>query len=169
MDNYTEQLVASKPGIKEKSIFTGAILLTAFGVFSVLFINFSTGAILIILGGIAIYFAKNNMDFEYEYIFTNGDFEVARIVAKSNRKNVCEIHEGDIKRILPYDSEKFQNELDINADMTVRDFSSGDKEKTSDCFAFIKNNNGKDMAVILELNDKNKEYIKSIYKNKLEK
>ncbi len=169
MDNYTEQLVASKPGIKEKLIFTGAILLTAFGVFSVLFINFSTGAILIILGGIAIYFAKNNMDFEYEYIFTNGDFEVARIVAKSNRKNVCEIHEGDIKRILPYDSEKFQNELDINADMTVRDFSSGDKEKTSDCFAFIKNNNGKDMAVILELNDKNKEYIKSIYKNKLEK
>ena len=168
MDNYTEQLIVSRPGMKEKLLLAGAITLAALGVFFVIFINFSTGAMLLILGGIAIYFAKNNMSFEYEYIFTNGDFEIARIVAKSTRKNVCEIHEGDIKRILPYNSDKFQNELDINADMTVKDYSSADEDKREDCFAFIKNDNGKDLAVILELNDKNKDYIKSIYKNKIE-
>ena len=168
MDNYTEQLVASKPGVKEKILFVLALILTTYGIVAALFINFSTGAMLVIIGGIAIYFAKNNMSFEYEYIFTNGDFEIARIVAKSTRKNVCEIHEGDIKRILPYNSEKFQNELDINADLTVKDYSSREEIGRADCFAFIKNDNGKDLAVILELNDTNKDYIKSVYKNKLE-
>ncbi len=168
MDNYTEQIVNSKPGAKQLLLFTGAIIFTAFGVFTLLFISFSTGAMLIILGGIGIYFAKLGMSFEYEYIFTNGDFEVAKIIAKSSRKNVCEIHEGDIKRILPYNSEKFQNELDINDKMTVKDFSSKEEQGRADCFAFIKNDNGRDLAVILELNDKNKDYIKSTYKNKLE-
>ncbi|MBQ7707125.1 MAG: hypothetical protein IJT72_05025 [Lachnospiraceae bacterium] len=168
MDNYTEQIINAKPGMKQFILFAAAIMLTAFGIIAALFISFSTGAICVILGGIAIYFTKLNMSFEYEYIFTNGDFEIAKIIAKSTRKNVCEIHDGDIKRILPFSSEKFQNEMDVNADLTIKDFTSGNEENADDCFAFISNNNGKDLAVILELNDKNKDYLKSVYKTKLE-
>lgn len=168
MDNYTEQIINAKPGAKQFLLFAAAIILTAFGVVAALFISFSTGAICVILGGIGIYFAKLNMSFEYEYIFTNGDFEIAKIIAKSTRKNVCEIHDGDIKRILPFNSDKFQNELSVNADLNVKDFSSGDESKADDCFAFISNNNGKDLAVILELSDKNKDYLKTVYKNKVE-
>ncbi|MBQ9233878.1 MAG: hypothetical protein IJ167_07575 [Lachnospiraceae bacterium] len=168
MDNYTEQLISVKPRLKQLMPLFVAIMITSFGVMIAVFINFSTGAMLVIIGGIAIHFTKNNMLLEYEYIFTNGDFEVARILAKSTRKNICEINEEDLKRILPYNSDKFQNELDINSKMKVKDYSSGEKNERKDCFAFIKNDNGRDLAIILELNDKNKDYIKSVYKNKIE-
>lgn len=169
MDNYTEQIVAAKPKFIQYLMLFGAIFLTAIGIIFVLFVNFSTGALIIAVGGFAIYYAKANMSFEYEYIFTNGDFEVAKIIAKSKRKNICEVSDGDIKRILPYNSEKFQNELDINADLVVKDFTSGEEIGKADCYAIIKNEKGKDAAVILELSDKNKEYLENVYRNKLEK
>ena len=169
MDNYTEQIVTAKPGFNQYLMLFASVTLAAIGVFFVLFINFSTGILILVVGGFAVYFAKTNLSFEYEYIFTNADFEVAKIIAKSKRKNVCEVSDGDIKRILPYYSEKFQNELDVNADLEVKDFSSGEEVGKSDCYVFIKNEKGKDVAVILEFNDKNKEYIKTVYKNKIEK
>ena len=168
MDNYTEQILPSKPTVKDYILYLIAILLTVTGAFFMIFISMIIGVIIIALGSVAIYFSKNIMDYEYEYIFTNGDLDVAKIIAKTSRKNVFTVREDEIIRILPYNSDKFRNELEINDKMVIRDYTSKEQDNSDNWFAFISNNKN-NITVILELNDKNQEYIKKIYKNKIEK
>ena len=169
MDNYTEQILPIKPTLKDFAFFSGSITLAIIGLALMLFMNIGIGFLLLIFGCVAAYFTKKGLDYEYEYIFTNGDFEVAKIIAKSSRKNVCEVDEEDIQRILQYNSDKFQNELDINAKMSVKDYTSKLSDNSENWYAFMIKGKNKDTAVILELNEKNKEYINRIFKNKIEK
>lgn len=172
MDNYTEQIISARPSFKQHIFVAFAIAFTCIGIFIAVFSNFSNGfsigAVMVIVGGIAIYFLKYNMVFEYEYIFTNADFDIAKIVAKSTRKEMFSVSDGDIRRVLPYNSNKFQNELDINSNLTVYDFTSGDEDNSYRWFAFIINRNKKDYALILEMTEKNIDYLKSVYKKKME-
>ena len=59
-----------------------------------------------------IYFAKIQMKYEYEYLFTNGDLEISKIVNKSTRRSLIEVSDTDIQSIKKFysDAEKGLNE-----------------------------------------------------------
>ncbi len=166
MDNYIEQIVKKNPDAKQRLFLIGAIFVTMLGVAAMLFYDMSVGLMLAAGGGFLIYFAKNAQSMEYEYVFVNADCDIARISNKQNRKEIFAIKGGDVQKVLKYDSQQYNNELQANGSLIIKDFTSGDKTKQDDWYMFFTNDNGKTIAVGLELNDKTKTYVETYYKNK---
>lgn len=169
MDNYTEQILDKKVSGKQILALAGAIIVTGIGVIGILFLSSSMGFSVIIVGAVLIYLANRAQSVEYEYLFTNGDCEVSKIINKSARKKYFSFDVGDVQRILPYNSEKFQNELQINSDLTIKNLTSGFKFREELWYAFIVNSKGSSIAVILELYENSYEHVNSHYRMKLEK
>lgn len=166
MDNYIEQIIKKNPDAKQRLYFVGAVFVTMLGVAAMLFYDMSVGIMVAAAGAFLIYFAKNAQSMEYEYVFVNADCDIARISNKQNRKEMFSIKGGDVQKVLLYNSQQFQNELEANGNLIIKDFTSGDKTKQDDWYMFMTNDNGKTVAVGLELNDKTKTYVETYYKNK---
>ncbi len=166
MDNYIEQIVKKNPDAKQRLLFVGAIFVTMLGIAAMLFYDMSVGIMVSAGGAFFIYFAKNQQSQEYEYVFVNSDCDIARISNKQNRKEIFSIKGGDVQKVLKYDSQQFENELEANGNLIIKDFTSGDKSKQDDWYMFLTNANGKTVAVGLELNDKTKVYVETYFKNK---
>lgn len=166
MDNYIEQIVKKNPDAKQRLWLVGAILVTMLGVAAILCYDMSVGLMLAAGGGFLIYFAKNAQSMEYEYVFVNADCDIARISNKQNRKEVYSLKGGDVQKVLQYNSQQFDNEREANANLIIKDFTSGDKTKENDWYMFITNDNGKTVAVGLELDERTKTYVETYYKNK---
>lgn len=169
MDNYAEHILEKKIGASQMLAMIGAIMLTVSGVIVLLMIKFGIGVIIIAVGAFLIYVAKENMSLEYEYEFTNGDCDIAKIINKASRKDKYKFSVGEVMRVLPYNSEKFKNELDVNAKLRVLDFTSGYEENNDNWYAFITSVGNEDKAIILELNEKCLEHVKVVYRQKFEK
>lgn len=167
MDRYTEQILEKRPDFKQRLLMLGAILVTALGVALLLFVDFGAGVALAVIGGFLVYFAKLSSYAEYEYLFINGDLDIARITNKSTRKEIYSFNEGDVQRVLPYNSDAFQNELEVNGELSIKNFTSGDKENTDNWYAFLANAKNGTHAVILELNEKTLEHVKECFKKKM--
>ncbi len=166
MDNYIEQIVKKNPDAKQRLLFVGAVFVTMLGVAAMLFYDMSVGLMLAAGGGFLIYFAKNAQSMEYEYVFVNADCDIARISNKQNRKEIFSIKGGDVQKVLQYNSQQFSNEQEANPSLVIKDFTSGDKNKENDWYMFITNDNGKTVAVGLELDERTKTYVETYYKNK---
>ena len=168
MDSYTEQIIACRPSVKSSFLSGLGTALLVLGVFVFMFIYSTIGCVIFLVGVIISIIGKKFRNMEYEYLFINGDCDVARILNKSSRKNMFSFKEGDVQRILPYDSLKFQNELEVNSKLQVKNFTSGNKKKSSMWYSYIVNGKSGNIAVILELNEKNIEHSKNIFKTKFE-
>lgn len=166
MDNYIEQIVKKNPDAKQRLLIVGAIFVTMLGVAAMLVYDMSVGIMVAAGGGFLIYFAKNQQSQEYEYVFVNADCDIARISNKQNRKEIFSIKGGDVQKVMLYNSQQFENELQANGNLVIKDFTSGDKNMQDDWYMFITNDNGKTVAVGLELNDRTKAYVETYYKNK---
>lgn len=169
MDNYTEQILNSKPSTLRMLSWVGSIAVIAIGVFLLMFVSFGGGLAVVVIGGVLTAYTKGIQDIEYEYLFVNGDCDIACITAKSSRKQVYSFVEGDVLRILPYDSEKCQNELSVNRELTIKDYTSGEADKRDCWYAFFVNANKGTHAVVLELNEKSLNQVITCYKQKVEK
>lgn len=169
MDNYTEQIMEATPTTKSKLAFFGSIALTALGVFMMLFVHFGFGILAAVIGGVLIAYTKAFQSIEYEYLFVNGDCEIACIMSKSSRKNKFSFTEGEVLRILKYDSDKCKNELQVNLELVVKDFTSGDTDNSSNWYVFFLDGKKRSIGVILELNDKTLEHVNNNYKSRLER
>ncbi len=169
MDSFTEQIIKAKPTGKQTLAFVGAILLTVVGVFCLLFVSGSIGIAVIVVGAFLIYYFKMNQNIEYEYSFLNCDCDVDVIINKTNRKQVYELSGSDVSAVLMYNSDKFQNELEINAKLTVKNLTSGNKDNSDNWYVFMVNSGNGTTGVVLELNDKSLEHVKAAYnKTKLQ-
>lgn len=166
-DNYTEQIVSAKPTVIQYLLFVGTILLDVVGVFATL-VAAGFGFILLCAAGFLTYLASRSMKYEYEYIFTNGECEVAKIINKESRKNIYEFSANDVQRVLRFKSDKFQNEMQVNRQLSVKKFVSNIVEKQDNWYAFLTKQEDKTVAVVLELSDDNAEQIKNYYKHKTE-
>lgn len=169
MDNYTEQILDKKVSGKQLFVLAGAIAVTLAGVAMMLFVSFSMGFTVVIVGAVFIYFAKRMQSVEYEYLFINGDCEISKITSKSSRKKILTFDTGDVQRILPYESDKFTNELQVNSQLELMNLTSGQKFNKGMWYSFIVNSKGKTFAVILELNEKSLEHVNNYYKMKMDK
>ncbi len=168
MDHYVEQILKVKPGMKQYLMMAGAVLVAVAGVFFLIFVSGSLGLTLIIVGAVLIGFAANAQKYEYEYAFTNGDCDIARIINRSKRRDVYAFSEGDVLRVLRYDSGQFRNELEVNNRLVVKDFTSGSREHQDCWYAFMLSENNMTTAVVLELNAKSVRHVRAEFKTKFE-
>lgn len=169
MDSFTEQILKAKPSGKQLFAMAGAVLVTVVGVFTLLFISGSIGIALVVVGAFLIYYFKTGQNLEYEYSFLNSDCDIDAIINKTTRKQVYSFAGSDVSSVMSYNSEKFQNELEVNAKLTVRNLSSRDKSNTDNWYVFMVNSGNGTTGVVLELNEKTLEHVKSAYnKSKLQ-
>lgn len=118
MDTYSEQLVAraSTGADKAKKILIsiGAILLATvlmwlsivFGIYSLILLVFG-------VLGLGVYLVSN-MDVEYEYIITNNEMDVDKIIGRRKRKRMITLDLSAAEELAPYPTDK-----DIKVDATV--------------------------------------------------
>ena len=99
MDVFKEQIVRKLPSKNEK-ISKILILVAAVALAMMCFIfAFGTQFAMfgILFAGIALYggyYLVTNLDVEYEYIFTNGELDVDKIIAQRKRKRLCSVRIG---------------------------------------------------------------------------
>lgn len=164
MDTFTEQIIKAKPTAKQRMLLVGAIFVIIVSLFILMFINGSIGLSVMVLGIVLYVCAGNAQRYEYEYEITNGDCDIARIVNQTSRKNVYSFVEGDVKRIMAVDSDKYRNERQVNSNTVVNNFTSRDVKYKADFYAFFVTHNGEDQIVLLELKEKALEQLKTKYK-----
>ncbi len=168
MDNYTEQILEAKATLKSRLALVVSYCILAVGVVIMAVVNFIVGVLLIIVGGLLIAFTKNLQSIEYEYLFTNGDCDIACIINKSSRRNEMSFVEGDVFRVVKYSLDKCKNELEIDKKLSIMDFTSGDESNSDNWYVFFVTGKKGTNAVVLELNDKSLDNVKQNYKSKLE-
>ena len=107
MDTYCEQLVKIKKGAKFYLGVIGiwlAVLIIAF--LSLIFLRVLS-AIIIVAAGYGAYYLCSFLSVEYEYIITNGTFDVDIIYSKRSRKRMSSFELADVESIEKYNGEQF--------------------------------------------------------------
>ncbi len=123
-DIFNEHLVKKQQSIKDY-FYKALIALTAI-VIMTLGILFADIMVVLIIGGVffGVYFAYKQFDIEYEYILTNEDLDVDKIIAREKRKHVLSLKVPDIEILAPYDEKKIR-ELTRAKTLKYIDVSSG--------------------------------------------
>lgn len=95
MDNYSEQLISKVPTTKDKAkialIIIAVIVVVAVAV--VILVGFAPFNIVIAAGAIyGGYVLISNTNIEYEYIITNKDMDIDKVIAKRKRKRLVSVN-----------------------------------------------------------------------------
>ena len=116
MDTYCEYIVKKKNGGKEMAlralIVVGALVLflifmflgTVVGAFSMITTLLAFGSL---YGG---YLLITSMNIEYEYIVTNGEMDVDKIIAKRKRKRMLTVNARSFEKFGPFKDAEHANE-----------------------------------------------------------
>ncbi len=95
-----------------------AVVISAAIVFLIDAIFFAAGMLFLsITLAVAGFFVFRSWDFEYEYVYVNGDFTVSKIIRRSKRKDVYHVYWADI--------EALEEGRTKAAGRTTADFTSG--------------------------------------------
>ena len=102
-DTFFEQIVKVKKTPKERAAVVGIVVL-ALAVIVLAFLYVYPPFSLLLAAGAAFgaYKLISLTSIEYEYIFTNGDLDIDKIIAKSSRKRVVSINCSKIERFGKY-------------------------------------------------------------------
>lgn len=122
MDNFKEQLITRRA---DSSVFIkkATVTIVALFVSAVLFILFRyLSFVLIAMIGWGTYYLIKNFDIEYEYICTNGELDIDKIIAKSRRKRLITV---DIKGAVDFGS---ANGMNFKKEYSIIDASSGENK-----------------------------------------
>ena len=109
MDSFKEQIIKKENTGRDTTMrfliaFASVALAFAIIMFAIMFRSFLP--IAFFLGGLAIYGGLHfirNLDLEYEYIFTNGDLDVDKVIAARSRKHLVTLKVNDATDIGEYD------------------------------------------------------------------
>ena len=112
MDRYNERLIDAKAPGSAIGLLVLAIVLVILAI-PFFFLIPVFGAILLFAGIFLITYAKDGLSNEFEYILTNGDIEIARVIAKKRRKNVANIEAAQINRLALATDERVANDISI--------------------------------------------------------
>ena len=123
MDNFSEQLVKKNETSAEKSrrimlLVLGILLTIALAILSFLQLDRPAmafmGMLLAVAAGYGTYFIVQGTYVEYEYTFTNGELDIAKIIAKKKR---TELLSTDVRRFTAFG--KYKDDMEETDDMTV--------------------------------------------------
>jgi len=124
-DIFNEQLVVRQPTKKDlfKKIGLVILLIVILGLLVSLpsLIRFMPYIVVVLIVILVVLFKRMNI--EYEYIFTNGELDIDKIINKSKRKSVVSIHVNRFKIMAPIMNKDY--EKDLASYTKLYDFSSG--------------------------------------------
>lgn len=129
MDNICEQLIAVKKNTKQKIAFVFLIAFIFITGLLIVFLLLPINYILGILLGVGIiylgiYLSMNSF-YEYEYIFTNGELDIDKIIAKRKRKRLVTV---EVKSLSDFG--KYENMKNNNPEATIIHAHDGCAENT---------------------------------------
>lgn len=153
MDSYCEQLVAKTrtAGDTAKMVLSIVIsvLIAALFIYLILFI----GLIGLIFAGVSIglgVWIASDVNIEYEYIITNDEMDIDKIIGKRKRKRMITV---DLKRITDFETLPCSNE---NFEVVVQ--ASGGLEGRARCM-FVEHSDYGSVKIIFDPNKKIREAI----------
>ncbi len=155
MDNYSEQLVSKQRSkgdkVKLAAIALGSVLLATVFMFlaiTTFIFSFVIPAVIILFVGVWL---MGNQSIEYEYIITNGEMDIDKIIGKRKRKRMITLDLKSAEDFAPYPPEE-----DKSADATVH--ASNGLEQ--DAYYLLVSHSGYGMVkLIFNPNEKMKEAI----------
>lgn len=163
MDTFSEQLVskASTGADKTKKILVSlaAILLSSVVMWVAIVFSFYSLVIFVVLilyGGVWL---VANMNVEYEYIITNNEMDIDKIIGRRKRKRMITLDLSAAEDFAP-----FSGENDVNADATVH--ATSGMEKNAHYLVAQHSSYGKVM-LIFNPNEKTREAIMQEIPNSL--
>lgn len=123
-DVFTESVVKRKPmpggNVLQAILATIAIFSAMLG-FSIHIAMLAVGAIF----GVMWYLVRQNADVEFEYIHTNGELDIDKIIANSSRKRMVTVDLSRVDIVAPLDSP----EIDRYYSLKTKDFSSKEPDQ----------------------------------------
>lgn len=123
VDIYTESIVKRRPMPGGSTLETVCKVLTIANAF----LGISASLIFLVPAAVfaaAWYFVHQNAEVEFEYVHTNGDFDIDKVIANSSRKHVVTVDLSRVDLIAPVDSP----ELERFHHLKVADYSAKDPE-----------------------------------------
>ena len=128
-DIFMEDIVKHKKTGKDSLLIAGTVLLAVILCLVVmLFAAYLFGMWLLLIAGIiyGAYLLIRSRKVEYEYILTNSELDIDKIIAKSRRKRICTIDFKDIERCAPITTEKYRFEYQNAQGIELTRDCSGD-------------------------------------------
>ncbi len=172
MDRYTERLVKGRPGSEAKLVF-GLGILCILGAIGLVVTGIMVKAVIaaialpvFVLGVFIIYYSLQLFQVEYEYLITNGDIEISKIIAKKRRKVVREIRAEDIVRMSSLSNERARNDLSRVDSRRVEDYTAGEDKSY---FVIEEKVKGTEYYYVLDLEGESEQHMKDVLKTKVEK
>ncbi len=147
-DTFVEELVVRRNSVLNLLAMIGMVL-AAFLLAGVSFI-FLSGlfpAILAILV-CGVYLGIKFQGVEYEYSFTNGDFDVDKIMAKRKRKSLVEINQKQIKVMAPYTAQYECETKEYNVSSVID--ASAHKNAANRWFMIYEDKDGKYVFLVFQ-------------------
>jgi len=122
MDHFREESVSRyRTGLSSVLYILGWLLMILFGIIAVFGASGLLGmrrivynAVLLIVGGGLAYGAyvfKNNQRIEYDYTFTNGTFDIAKVINNAKRKKILSVNVREIDQLAHTSDPGFQRAL----------------------------------------------------------
>ena len=106
MDNFKEDIVSSRSTLLPNILYVICwILVVIFGLYAllmlqVLFVAFSVSALLITVlsaaAAVLLFLLKDNLKVEYEYTFTNGSLDFAKVLHGAKRKELGSMNVANV-------------------------------------------------------------------------
>ncbi len=163
-DGYVEQIVKGKTGGGVIAVIVSGVACIVLGILS--FFLTTWGLTLVFVGGVMVAVASSKKEVEYEYLMVNDDVEIAKIVAKQNRKKIYGFNNGDVKLITKPDSIYLDNEIQANPEIRFRDFTDGNDTDAADLYVFVLNKGKNVEAATLKLTAKTLEHVNNFFRGK---
>ena len=154
-DSFMEQVVKKTPTQRDKvlgiMVKVSAFALAMALIFTAMAFESKFAPLAIFLGILAIYFSfklAKKLEIEYEYIFTNGELDIDKIIAQSKRKRLCSLSLNNISQIGIWD-----DDMEVEADSTMV-LASDNSGKIKEFYMIFKHREYGDTTVFFSPNDR---------------
>lgn len=155
MDNIAEQLVQKRRTgadlIKKVLISLGALILASFFMFIAIYTGFMVSVIFAVGILAAGVWMLGSFGIEYEYIVTNNEMDIDKIIGRRKRKRMITVDISNAEDFAPYPSE-----ADITADATVHAYTGSE---TNAYYLLVNHSSYGRVKVIFNPNEKIREAI----------
>lgn len=164
-DVFLEQMIKRRDGAKEIALkvlsFTGGAIVF---MIALLFLPTPFGSIALLVGVGALYFAwvlATGLNLEFEYIYTNGEIDFDKIIAKRKRKRMITVRISSFDEFDKYDPQKCdKSKFEVKYDASVSLLA----EDTY--YATFRNKEGKSCILFFNPNERLLETVNSQHRKK---
>ncbi|MCG8499744.1 MAG: DUF6106 family protein [Firmicutes bacterium] len=123
MDIFIEHIVKRQKTAKDALVTVGLII--AVLIVAVFALQFPFGPIIVVAAGYGAYWLITGRNIEFEYIVTNGELDVDKIIAQRKRKRILSVHSKEFEIMAPVHDEKYKRDFtNVNIQKTIEAMSS---------------------------------------------